>query len=69
MILHTVMPLELVTEGLFGEPAPQREVTLQGHRLIVEDGPGGLSRIVRLISTDPAEYLDPRWTPGQAVRI
>lgn len=47
------------------DPAPvQAEVTLGQRRLLLERGSDGAHRVARLISTDPRDYLDPRWQPG-----
>ncbi|WP_031514465.1 YlzJ-like family protein [Desulfofalx alkaliphila] len=70
MILYTPMQLELVLEGI--EPQfnnKQREVKIGSSTLIVEDSAWGSSRVVRLISTNPNDYLNPRYTPGTEIQI
>lgn len=81
MILYTVVPEEFVLAGLdYGSGAGSTgpvwgsapvEVVASGAsgpvRLILEAGPGGGWRVSRLISSDPADYLDPSFAPGQAV--
>lgn len=70
MILYTVMPLETVLEGL--EPEGQRtfrEVSVGGVRLIVEEMSSGSGRVVRLLSTDPKDFLDPRYQPDSCVGL
>jgi hypothetical protein len=65
MILHTVMPLELVLEGL--EPAPARrtaDASVRGVRVVLEETSPGRGRLVRLLSTDPYDYLNPFLIPG-----
>ncbi|MGE5561369.1 MAG: YlzJ-like family protein [Chloroflexota bacterium] len=62
MTLHTIMPLELV----FAQPAdaePPVEVEADGRRLLVQHT-GQAWTVVRLLSSDPADYLDPRFQPG-----
>jgi hypothetical protein len=64
-LIYTIMPGHIVV-GEYGEPAAEPvEMVLGGRRIILEPGPGGEGRIVRLISTDPYDYLDPRFQPGR----
>ena len=65
MILYTILPAEQIfAEGA----APQCEcVSLDGMILEGVKGPDGL-QISRVISTDPAVYLDSRYSPGQVYR-
>ncbi|MEW6423303.1 MAG: YlzJ-like family protein [Bacillota bacterium] len=65
MILYTPMQLELVVEGLeeMKEPAV-RLVEIGGVPLIIEDTGPGEGRVVRLLSTDPQDYLRTDFFPG-----
>lgn len=67
MILHTVMPLELVFADN-GPSEPPVEVEVDGRRLLVQRN-GQAWSIVRLLSSDPADFLDPRWQPGTVLRV
>lgn len=65
MILHTVMPPELIFAGAPASEAPV-ELEMAGRRLLVErQGPQWV--ITRLLSSDPADFLDPRWQPGTVI--
>lgn len=66
MILHTVMPLELVFAEE-GPTEPPMEIEIAGQRLLVQRS-GQAWQVVRLLSSDPADYLDPRWQPGTVLR-
>lgn len=66
MTLYTVMPLELVFEQPAGNDVPV-EVESQGRRLLVQRS-GQSWSVVRLLSTDPADFLDPRWQPGTTLQ-
>ncbi len=68
MIFHTAMPLELVFEN-FDQLANQKlsEIRLGEATMLVEQTGGYEGRIVRLISPNPQDYLNPRWAPGQIV--
>lgn len=66
MVLYTVVPIEdVLLQGV--EPPPQAEVEWEGRRLVVEPLEGGVARVSRLISTDPMDYLNPRWQPGSFI--
>lgn len=68
MILWTPMQLELVLEGL-EEMCPPRysQVTRRGVPMLVERTADGQQRIARLLSTNPADYLNLEYTPGNFV--
>lgn len=69
MILHTVVPLELVLQN-FEQMRNQklREIHLrQGVTMLVEESGPYEGTIVRLISPNPQDYLDPRFAPGQKI--
>lgn len=65
MILYTIYPPEVIFHR--EEEAPKRrEVTLEGGvRLELTADADGQYRVNRLISTNPADYLDPRFQPGR----
>lgn len=70
MILYTVVPLERVLEGLTPwDKRTFREVSVDGVRLIVEETSPGRGRVVRLLSTDPKDFLDPRYQPDACVSL
>lgn len=47
-----------------GAAAPAREVTAGHRRILLAAAADGSLTIRRLISTDPADFLDPRLQPG-----
>jgi len=69
LILYTPMQLELVFEGLDKDP-PRcfEQITHRGTSLLVEKASFGRYRIIRVLSTDPAVFLDPALQPDQLVR-
>ncbi|MBM7854462.1 hypothetical protein JOC37_000835 [Desulfohalotomaculum tongense] len=70
MILYTPMQLELVLEGLEEQSnANQREINVGNATLVVEDKGFGRAQVVRLISTDPQDYLNPDFAPGTEVQL
>jgi hypothetical protein len=68
-ILWTAMPVDLVIEGL--EPAAPATVDLvvEGRLMQVLPGQNGTGTLQRLLSTDPQDYLDPRWQPGMVINL
>jgi len=63
------MPLELVMEGGPTGQVPPQELWVEGRLLLVEPQEGGMARVIRLISGNPQDYLDPRFQPGTLIRI
>lgn len=63
------MPLEAVLEKREKENTGYREIRYKGALLMLE--PLGMSggRIVRVISTNPAHYLDPSLQPGTIIHF
>lgn len=54
---------------LLAAQGPFVEVEFGGARLIVVRTADGGARVVRLISTDPRDYLDPRFSPGEDIKL
>ncbi len=72
MILYTVVPTHLVvsSEYLAREEVPELvEVSLRGRKLLVEPTGPTSGRVARILSSDPADYLDPEIQPGQVVQF
>lgn len=67
MILYTVMPLEAIFQE--DEGGGYQDLIIEGVQLEVEQTTPGRGRITRIISTNPQDYLDPRWQPGTEVPL
>lgn len=68
MILYTPVQLELVLEGFDNTKYPEyREVKYKGVPVLVEEAGFGRKRIVKLLSTDPFDYLKPEMAPGSII--
>ncbi|WP_353928496.1 YlzJ-like family protein [Desulfofundulus kuznetsovii] len=64
------MQLELVFEGLEEmQHAPTREVSIGGVPVLIQDTGPGEGRVVRLLSTDPLDYLRSDLYPGAVVKL
>mgnify|MGYP000209305439 CR=1 FL=1 len=67
MILYTPLSPELVLKGL-REPVPRfRGAVIGGVPVLVEELAPGQGRLVRLLSTNPFDYLNPALMPGVGV--
>jgi hypothetical protein len=68
-------PTEALPQGMRGSsslPETQErlvEITVDGVRLLAARSASGHARVVRLLSTDPADYLDGRFSPGQEIKM
>ncbi|BAS28385.1 YlzJ-like family protein [Limnochorda pilosa] len=65
-MLYTIYPPEMVLE----EAEAARvlvEMAVGGRRILAARGPDGGWALERLLSTDPADYLNPAFQPGAAV--
>lgn len=68
MILYTILPDEAVLEGEEAEQfEKQRFIELDGRQLLIEPSGESEWKIVRLISSDPQDYLNERYQPGTIV--
>lgn len=65
-VLYTIYPTEVVLEEA-EESRVVLEMSVNGHRILATRGLGGGLAVERLLSTDPADYLDPALQPGAAV--
>ncbi len=66
MILWTPMQMELVLEGIENMTSPSYcQISYRGVSMLVEKTDGGRKRIARLLSTNPADYLNTDYTPGK----
>lgn len=71
MTFHTILPLDIVLDGL-GDPQRMRrtvEIRTGGMLLEVEPVGDGLGRIVRLLDCPLDAYLDPGLNPGKLIRM
>ncbi len=67
MILYTVMPVEEVMQQ--DEKRQIVEIRVRGRIIQVEPVSPTEGRVVRVISTNPQDFLDPRVQPGNLVSL
>lgn len=66
-MLFTVVPLEDVLEGIEDDPVPTVEMAVGGVTMELELEEDFQAKIVRVISTDPRDYLNPSFQPGSTI--
>lgn len=70
MIHYSVIPVETVFANMEQvEKQELKEITYGHATMLVEQTGPFEGRIVRLISPDPQDYLNPNYAPGQSVRF
>ncbi|WP_322447715.1 YlzJ-like family protein [Robertmurraya mangrovi] len=68
MILYTTMPQELIFQG-HAEENKQEQMMMhyEGIPVLVERDEDHSYRVVRVMSTDPAHYLNEKCCPGSKI--
>ncbi|OWZ84305.1 YlzJ-like family protein [Natranaerobius trueperi] len=69
MILYTPVALEDVHKGQSDNQQQFHEIEHKGRTVIVEPVNSFQGKVVRLISTDPNDFLDPTYQPGNMISI
>lgn len=70
MIHYTVLPLEVVMEGIDQEEFPRPvEIVMNGVTMQVQLINAQQATIVRLISCNPQDYLNPQYAPGRMIEF
>lgn len=68
MILYTAMPLELVLEGI-DRKYDFKEIDYNGIKIIIEPLDINHGKIVRIISSNPRDYLNDKLSPGTIIEF
>ncbi|HHV93257.1 MAG TPA: hypothetical protein GXX47_01830 [Firmicutes bacterium] len=68
-MMWTIVPPEVIWEGAEEKPKDLMELNWQGVQVLVEPLEFGRGRIVKLLSTDPRDYLKPELAPGSVVSL
>lgn len=66
MILYTTIPVEQVLAG-FEQKRDWYELDIDGVTAVIEAAGPDRGRIVRILSTDPNDFMNPRFAPGTEV--
>ncbi|MFX3624678.1 MAG: YlzJ-like family protein [Ectobacillus sp.] len=67
MILYTIVPEHFIYPIDEAVYTKQKIVDFNGVQMVVENGPNGESQVIRVISSDPAHFL--QYEPGQRLWI
>ncbi|KRG09628.1 YlzJ-like family protein [Lederbergia galactosidilytica] len=68
MILHTIVPQELIFQGAEQEFTTQQMITRNGIPLIVEQDEK-MYKVVRILSSNPDDYLRNDLYPGALISL
>lgn len=68
MIHYSTIPIDQVYAGWDSFTPNYQEINYQGVTMLIEPQGTQGGRIVRLISPNPQDYLNPNWAPGQFIR-
>ncbi|SDT47201.1 YlzJ-like protein [Paenibacillaceae bacterium GAS479] len=69
MTLYTVVPLELVLDGVNLEREPWVERRIEGVLVQLEPISPGRGKVVRILDGPLESYLDPRFEPGAVMAL
>lgn len=67
MILYSVIPTEVIFQGMEQYNPQYEEIELHGVSMQVERISNNEARIVRLYSVNPQDFLNPALTPGTLI--
>lgn len=63
-VLYTPLAPEVVLAGMDQEIVPYQELSVGGVKMLVEQAGPNQCRVVRLLSTNPQDYLRAEFQPG-----
>lgn len=67
MIFHSIIPLDEVFKGSDQQESEYVDVDVGSVKMQIRPTGIGQGRLVRLLSTDPLDYLRPEYQPGSLV--
>ncbi|WP_096199418.1 YlzJ-like family protein [Bacillus sp. FJAT-45350] len=67
MILYTTVPQELIYPEQEESFAKQQTIEIAGGLLVVEAVSESEYKVIRLISSDPMQYLNSSYSPGAVI--
>jgi len=69
MTHYTVMPLDIVMDGIDKLESNQMEIVVGGIMMQVEPLNATQAKIVRIISCNPQDFMNPQLSPGRIVEF
>jgi hypothetical protein len=67
MIIHSIIPLEVIFTGMEQQTYNYVEVTVGGISLQVERVGVNQAKIIRLLCCRPDDFINPAYTPGTII--
>jgi hypothetical protein len=67
MIIYSALPLELIFQNEENASYESMEIQMNGVTMLVQPCGTNEARIVRLISPNPYDYMNPAYAPGQKI--
>ncbi|PZE22395.1 YlzJ-like family protein [Paenibacillus xerothermodurans] len=68
-MIHTVLPLDVVLDGMDQMAATSVEVVINGVTMEVQPINARQATIVRLLSCNPQDFLNPAHSPGTIIQF
>lgn len=69
MIHYTVLPLEMVMDGIDKMESNQMEIVVNGISMQVQPLNATQATIVRIISCNPQDFMNPQYSPGRVIEF
>ncbi|TDF98169.1 YlzJ-like family protein [Paenibacillus piri] len=69
MIHYTVLPLEVVLEGIEQMEDTSIQLTVNGITMQVQPINATQASIIRITSCNPQHYLNPQYSPGRIIEF
>ncbi|GEN34068.1 MULTISPECIES: YlzJ-like family protein [Aneurinibacillus] len=67
MIIYSTLPMDLIFQNEDPAAYENMEIQLNGLTMLVKPCGTNEARIVRLISPNPYDYMNPSYAPGQKI--
>ncbi|SNX55461.1 YlzJ-like family protein [Thermoanaerobacterium sp. RBIITD] len=68
-MLYTIIPYELIFEKRDDIKNGYLETTIENRHLLLEKITDNSYKIIRMYSTNPNDYLDNKYTPGNTINL
>jgi hypothetical protein len=68
-MMHTIAPLDMVLDGMDKMEHTSVDIVMHGISMQVQPISATQASIVRLISGNPQDYLNPSYSPGRVIEF
>lgn len=69
MIIYSPVPIEFIFEGYDQMKLNYREIQIENTTMVVDQISSSEGKIIRLISPNPQDYLNPKYQPGTMIQF